>query len=349
MPRKGTKKKQNQKVKGNSNNVNQNNITIKIGTKRRSRKPSAPKQPQQQGSNITVHVAQPLPQHTHPGYHENKPRSAPVAEKVEIPILQLPVNNTPLGTPSPPHNTPVLDRYYHRKDNPLEPASPEVTYGDFYDRRLDNLAPLGQNALKTGKRLSFNTGAPEGVTPAPMYQSQKSSTVATRNLFESSDPVNGFVSMLTKPFETAVAQNPAIAELEDYDTAPNSGFQTPAEATTTALAPSGNIPIPDDLPDLEEVPEDELYNTPQPAQAEQLISNEEEDDANTPDKSKPVDLQPPQQYLFDKIKHGKQKLSTLLNQHTVPEWRSLADDFDIDHNGLTKQQIYEQIIKLTQS
>lgn len=268
MPtRKKTKKKQTISVKGKKNNTNQNNINIKIGTTKRVSKPRQQQQQQrqQQPTHMTVHIAQTPLQHINPPIFQNKQAE---------PALGVPiVESNPFNTPAP----------YHRDHNPFiskpEPEQEESTASTSYYEppdvdsytmaKLKNLAPLGSPQ----KKLSMNGFA---------FTPQKT---------RFNDYLDDFHSY---------SVNKDIDYVDDYDAPPlPSSFQSSNESVVSNLTMPDLENAEDFINEYNEEPQPMIPNNFQtsnemvakqllPVKNEQLISNEEEDEANKPPTPIPV-------------------------------------------------------------
>jgi hypothetical protein len=396
MPKKrATKKKQSQKVKGGRNNVNQNNINIKIGARSKKSAPTNPKPSQSTGSNIVVHVAAPTPQlqHIHPGFYENKPVAIPlgVAAPKSNPFVNQTVDESTQFAPSKsstgtqhdgsdgevtPFNSPVQSRFQSSNDNPFGvQMSPKDSFADFYGSphkmyktNFEDLVPFGQLA-KNKKRLSFNDDVDEikeyDATPSPMIPEPQGTTVYTHNMFDATQtpakaPLDD-VDAVTQGFHLEYNKNPNIADMEEVATPqPMRNFATPDEATRNNLAAALKLSVEDieDLPDLEDVPNDiepDEIAPPQLPVQEQMISNPEEDEANRP--RAPLDPASSEEALNRDLFNPNVARDTMLPKYNVDTWLNIADYFGIKYDDLpdpkkkgnggpAKEAIYNRIMAL---
>ena len=323
MPAKKTKKptktkKHNVSVKGKKNITNQSNINIKIGTTKRASKPRQPQQkaPQGGGSNIVVHVAPPSLTQIAPPLFQNKPVDTPLGGAIPASV--------PLGAPIPPVKTEIykkednpfippvetpdikmIDKYdeppiqssskfTYSSVNPLlaflqpptktskpSTAHPIRTFTDFFSPNLnpdinyienyDETPNETPDDLPIGKSIGELEFIPYELPPAPPPTPEPILTFETPE--EATTGGFGFF-----PFESTPEPTPAPTPRKKNIP---STFETPEEATTGGFS-FENEPLQIDLEPLDIEPPE-----PIPAVAEQLISNEEEDEANKPKVDKP--------------------------------------------------------------
>lgn len=324
MPKKNTIKKpkkqrknHNVKVKGKKNNVNQNNIHIKIGGASKAA-------PSYGGVSSTtfgypVYMQSPLMQNNTPAQPAfGSPAAAPVS-----------INTQPIAVPPEPVNEYInLNNAYNRIFSEAKIASSldsAIRATETYEP-YSNLAGF-ENPYESNEPSILSSQSRQ--SQYTFYDDSIASQSQSQYTFDD-DSIATDVSTLNNQVPYSY---PQMSFDNPYDT---------VGQTITAGIPQ---PEADDvsMPDLEVIPQAAEEFIPIPAQAEQLISNDDEDEANKPVNVLLPALEGYELKLYDAIKNGKVSDKTLVDTTTrygnKEVYVQLAERYDVSSSGSKKDII----------